>query len=131
MMNQFANIGMGTVVQKQRVLFITSPQSTTAQRYIEVAKKHNKYHNATLNHKYRSVIVMDEGTVIISPIKPMTLMRRFNDVEGVDEEMKAEEKNAEKDKAAVSADEDDGDIYEDDEVEDESEDEEDVLDEDN
>lgn len=89
----FAHIGMGTVVQKSRVMFITAPGSTTAQRYIEEAKKAkpSKYHNATLGHKFRSILVLDDGTVIMSTIKPMTLMKRLNDVEGADKEIEEEE----------------------------------------
>lgn len=96
-MNQFAHIGMGTVIQKDRVILITSPGTITANRYVEIAKKQNKFHNATLGHRFRSVIVMDDGTVIISTIKPMTLMKRMNDVEGVDKEIEEEENNNESD----------------------------------
>lgn len=94
-MTQFAHIGMGTVVQKSRIIFVTAPGSVTANRYIEVAKKHNKFHSATLAHRQRSIIVMDDGTVIMSTIKPMTLMKRMNDVEGVDKEIEAEENSDE------------------------------------
>jgi len=96
-MTQFANVGLGTVVQKARVILITVPGTITATRYIEGAKKRNKFHNATLNHRQRSVIVMDDGTVIISTIKPMTLMKRMNDVEGVDKEIEEEETDDEGD----------------------------------
>lgn len=95
MTSQFAHIGMGTIIQKSRILLITAPGTITAQRYIEIAKKANKYHNATLGHKFRSIIVLDEGTVIMSTIKPMTLMKRMNDVEGVDKEIEEEENNDE------------------------------------
>ena len=88
MKNLFVHIGMGTVIQRSRILFVTAPGSTTANRYVEEAKKAkpSKYHNATLGHKYRSIIVMDEGTVIMSTIKPMTLMKRMNSVDFVDDE---------------------------------------------
>lgn len=88
----FAHIGMGTVIQKSRIILITAPGTTTAQRYVDDAKKNRKYHNATLGHKFRSIIVMDDGTVIMSTIKPMTLMKRMNDVEGADKEIEAEER---------------------------------------
>lgn len=81
MTNKFAHIGMGTIVQAERVILITLPGTTTANRYIEIAQKAGKYHNATLGHKRRSVIVMDDGTTITSTITPMTLMRRMNSLE--------------------------------------------------
>lgn len=88
MKNLFVHIGMGTVIQRARVLFITAPGSTTATRYVEEAKKAkpSKFHNATLGHKYRSIIVMDDGSVIMSTISPMTLMKRMNNIDVVDDE---------------------------------------------
>ncbi len=93
MQNKFTHIGMGTIVQAERVMFITAPGSTTAQRYVDNAKAAGKLHNATLGHKFRSLLVMDDGTVLISCIKPMTLMRRMNSMETADEE--TEEENEE------------------------------------
>lgn len=86
MSNEFVHIGMGTIIQKTRVIFITAPGSTTANRYIEIAKKTNKYHNATLGKRYRSIIVMDDGTVIMSTISAKTLMRRLNGIDPAAEE---------------------------------------------
>lgn len=86
MQNKFTHIGMGTVVQTERVIFITAPGSATAQRYVDDAKKKNRLHNATLGHKFRSLVVMDDGTVLISCIKPLTLMKRMNGVELMEEE---------------------------------------------
>lgn len=97
MKTEFANIGMKTIVQKGRVMFITSPNSVTAQRYIDWAKKTNKFHNATKGRSFRSIVVLDDGTVIMSMVKPMTLLNRMNDVEGSDEEMEKEENEDEAD----------------------------------
>ena len=106
MNNLFAHIGMGTVVQKARVLFITKPGVTTANRYVENAKKAHKYHSAAHGKKFRSVIVLDDGTVIISCISPMTLMRRMNDVESVTAEDQAEEEAEAAEEAAEESEED-------------------------
>ena len=91
MQNKFSHIGMGTVVQTERVIFITAPGSATAQRYMDDAKKKNKLHNATLGHKFRSLVVMDDGTVLISCIKPLTLMKRMNGMDTTEEEPIEEE----------------------------------------
>lgn len=82
MLNQFCHIGMGTVVQRARILLITNPQSTSAKRYVEGAKQLGKFYNAAMGHRQRSVLLLDDGTVIISTIKPFTLMKRLNMVEG-------------------------------------------------
>lgn len=88
MENLFVHIGMGTVVQRARILFVTPPGTTTANRYVEEAKKAkpSKFHNATLGHRHRSLIVMDDGTVIMSTIKAMTLRKRLNNIEVGEEE---------------------------------------------
>ena len=88
MQNLFVHIGMGTILQRSRIILVTSPGTTTANRYVDEAKKARpaKFHNATLGHKYRSIIVMDDGTVVVSTIKPMTLMKRLNSVEMITDE---------------------------------------------
>ena len=88
MKNLFVHIGMGTVVQRARILFVTELGTTTANRYVDEAKKARpaKFHNATLGHKHRSLIILDDGSVIISTIKPMTLMKRLNSIEMVEDE---------------------------------------------
>ena len=80
MENVFIHIGMGTVANRARVLFIAPPGNTTARRYVEEARKVKpaKYHNGTLGHKQRSIVVMDDGTVLMSAITPKTLMKRMN-----------------------------------------------------
>ena len=88
MKNLFVHIGMGTVVQRARILFVTELGTTTANRYVDEAKKAKpaKFHNATLGHKHRSLIVLDDGSVIISTITPMTLMKRLNSIDAPDDE---------------------------------------------
>ena len=88
MENLFVHIGMGTIVQRARIILVTPPGTTTANRYVEEAKKAkpSKFHNATVGHRHRSIIVMDDGTVIVSTIKPMTLRKRLNNLEVGEEE---------------------------------------------
>jgi regulator of extracellular matrix RemA (YlzA/DUF370 family) len=52
--------------------------SVTADRYLADARKRNKFHSAAAGRKGRSQILLDDGTVIISCIKPKTLMARLN-----------------------------------------------------
>ena len=85
--NDFVHIGMGTIIQKERVIFITQPKSTTAKRYIDIAKKSGKYLDATHGKRFRSIIVMDDGTVIMCMIHAQTLMRRFNAIGMADEDI--------------------------------------------
>lgn len=53
------------------------PTTKTAKRYIERAKERGQFIDATLGRHYRSVLLLDDGTIVTSCIKPLTLMKRF------------------------------------------------------
>ena len=99
---RFTHIGMNNIIQANRVIAVIPLGTVTADRYLEVAKKHNKYHNAALGRKYRSEIIMDDGTVIISCIKARTLMDRLNG-EAADN-VSDEEEEVVEDNSAISPD---------------------------
>jgi len=75
---QFAHIGMNHIVQTTRVLCVMKPNTRTSKRYLERAKERGQFIDATLGRVYRSVILLDDGTVVTSCINPLTLMKRFS-----------------------------------------------------
>ena len=75
---QFAHIGMNHIVQTSRVLSVMPPITKTAQRFVALAKERGQFIDATLGRTRRSVILLDDGTIIGSCIKPLTLMKRFS-----------------------------------------------------
>lgn len=74
---QFAHIGMNHIVQTTRVLCVMKPTTKTSKRYIDRAKERGQFIDATLGRHYRSILLLDDGTIVASCIKPLTLMRRF------------------------------------------------------
>ncbi len=74
---QFAHIGMNHLVQTTRVLCVMVPTTKSSKRYIDRAKERGQFIDATLGRHYRSVLLLDDGTIVTSCIKPLTLMRRF------------------------------------------------------
>lgn len=74
----FAHIGMGNLVQANRVLAVTNCRTITAKRYLSLAKKTGKYMDATLGRPMKSLLIMDEGTVIISCLTYRTILKRLN-----------------------------------------------------
>ena len=74
---QFAHIGMNHIVQTTRVLCVMKPTTKTSKRYIERAKERGQFIDATLGRNHRSVLLLDDGTIIVSCIKPLTLQKRF------------------------------------------------------
>ena len=74
---QFAHIGMNHIVQTTRVLCVIIPTTKTAKRYIDRAKERGQFIDATLGRHYRSILLLDDGTIVASCIRPLTLMKRF------------------------------------------------------
>lgn len=75
---QFAHIGMNNIVQTNRVLAVIPPHTRTSDRILEVAKGRGQFLDASRGRSHRSILILDDGTVIASCITPMTLLRRFS-----------------------------------------------------
>lgn len=75
---QFAHIGMNNVVQTNRVLVVIPPHTRTSDRIMEVAKGRGQYIDASRGRSHRSILLLDDGTVIASSKTPMTLLKRFS-----------------------------------------------------
>ena len=78
MADSFVHIGMGNVVHRERVIAIIQPGTATFRRYKEKAKDEGKFISAELGREIKAVLILDDGTVITSAIKPRTLAGRFN-----------------------------------------------------
>lgn len=92
-MNSLINIGFGNMVNGDRVVAIVSPDSSPIKRIMQDAReKEGMLVDATYGRRTRSVIVMDSGHVVCSPIQPETISHRFvnltvvNDAKGVGED---------------------------------------------
>lgn len=75
---RFAHIGMNHLVQVNRVVAVMVPDTKCSARYVARARDSASLIDATRGRHIRSVLLMDDNTVIISSIKPMTLMKRFS-----------------------------------------------------
>ena len=74
---QFAHIGMNHIVQTTRVLCVMKPTTKSSKRYMDRAKERGQFIDATLGRRFRSILLLDDGTIVASCIKPLTLMKRF------------------------------------------------------
>ena len=71
MMNfNLLNIGFGNVVMGDKVVAIISPESADA-------RDGNTLIDATFGRKTRSVLVMDNGWIILSALQPETISHRI------------------------------------------------------
>ena len=75
---QFAHIGMNNLVQTNRVLAVIPPRTKTANRILEVAKGRGQFIDASRGRTFRSILILDDGTVVASTKTPMTLLKRFS-----------------------------------------------------
>ena len=67
MMNfNLLNIGFGNVVMGDKVVAIISPESAPIKRLVQDARDGNTLIDATFGRKTRSVLVMDNGWIILS-----------------------------------------------------------------
>lgn len=76
-MSNIINIGFGSIVSANKVICIVSPESAPIKRFIQDAKEKSLLIDATYGRKTRSVVIMDNGNVILSAIQPETIANRI------------------------------------------------------
>ena len=70
------SIGLGNFVQEARVIAIISPESAPVKRMVRDAKDKCMVIDSTYGRPTRSVIVMDNGSIVLSAIQPETIINR-------------------------------------------------------
>lgn len=78
---QLINIGFGNMVSSARLIAIVSPESAPIKRIVQDAREQGRLIDATYGRRTRAVIVMDSDHVILSAVKPETVVARLNDNE--------------------------------------------------
>ena len=76
------NIGFGNLVHTERIIAIVTPDSAPAKRLVQKAKQEERVVDATQGRKTRSILVMDQSTVVLSALGPDTLAGRFHEMFG-------------------------------------------------
>ena len=77
----FINIGFGNMVAANRVVAISSPDSSPIKRLVQDAKEEGRVIDLSCGHKTKSVIITDSEHVILSAVQTETLANRLNDKE--------------------------------------------------
>ena len=73
------NIGFGSVAMTSRILSIVPPDSAPIKRIVSEARESKNLLDATFGRRTRSVIIMDNGYVILSAVTPETIALRAID----------------------------------------------------
>jgi len=71
------NIGFGNIVSAGRIIAIISPDSAPVKRIISDAREKSLLIDATYGRRTRSVIVIDNGSLILSALQPETISARL------------------------------------------------------
>jgi len=71
------HVGFGNMVVAARVVAIVAPDSLPVRRMLRSAEDRGKLVQAARGRKVRSVLVMDDGTIVTSALHPGTISRRL------------------------------------------------------
>ncbi|MGB3976649.1 MAG: extracellular matrix/biofilm biosynthesis regulator RemA family protein [bacterium] len=74
---QMLNIGYNNFLASNRVLAVLNPESAPMKRLREEARQSHALIDATQGRRTRSIILMDNGTVVLSGIQEVTLVQRL------------------------------------------------------
>ena len=80
------NIGFGNLVHSGRVLAIVRPDAAPVKRMITKARTDSLIIDATQGRKTKSVIILDEGHILLSVLQPETIYKRFRNLNAEAEE---------------------------------------------
>lgn len=80
-MNKLINIGFGNVVNSSKIIGIISPDAAPIKRMVQSAKDAGVAIDATCGRKTKSVIVMENGNLVLSSLLPDTISNRVNHTE--------------------------------------------------
>ena len=75
------NIVFGNMVMGSKVVAIISPESAPIKRMIQDARERNMLIDATFGRKTRSVLMMDNGQIILSALQAETISHRIVQVD--------------------------------------------------
>ncbi len=76
------NVGYGNMAAAERVIAVVSPEAAPIRRMIQDARDTGRVIDATCGHRTRSVLMMDSGHVVLSPLIPETIAGRMDSGRG-------------------------------------------------
>lgn len=77
-MNKLVNIGYGNLVNTDKMIAVVSPDAAPVKRMIQSAKDSGTAIDGTCGRKTKAVIVMENGSIVLSALLPDTISNRVN-----------------------------------------------------
>ncbi|MCQ2541486.1 MAG: DUF370 domain-containing protein [Lachnospiraceae bacterium] len=84
-MSKLIHIGFGNVVNIDKIISVVSPDAAPIKRMVQKAKENGTVIDATQGRKTKSVIVMENGQVVLSALMTDTIVRRSREEGDTDE----------------------------------------------
>ncbi len=75
-MGRLIHIGFGNVVNSEKIISIVSPDAAPIKRMVQKAKENGTVIDGTQGRKTKSVIVMENGQIVLSALMTDTIVRR-------------------------------------------------------
>ncbi len=75
-MNKLIHIGFGNIINAEKIVAVVSPDSAPIKRLVQGAKEAGTAIDATQGRKTKSVLVMENGSIVLSALMPETVAGR-------------------------------------------------------
>ena len=75
---EYINVGFGNLINKNRVIAVVGPESAPIKRLIMENRDTIRLVDATCGKKTRSVIIMDNESIVLSTLATSTIRERLN-----------------------------------------------------
>ena len=75
---EYINGGFGNLINKHRVIAVVGPESAPIKRLIMENRDTIRLIDATCGKKTRSVIIMDNESIVLSTLATSTISERLN-----------------------------------------------------
>jgi len=75
---KLVNIGLGNMVNAEKITAVVSPDSAPIKRLVQDGKEAGSVVDATHGRKTKSVIITDNGLIILSYLQTDTVSSRVN-----------------------------------------------------
>jgi len=75
-LSKLIHIGFGNIINAEKIIAVVSPDSAPVRRMVQTAKENGTVIDATQGRKTKSVLVMENGSIVLSALMPETLAGR-------------------------------------------------------
>ncbi len=74
---KFLSIGFNNYISTEKIVAIAGTNTNPIKKAIRQAKSDNRLIDCTMGKKVKSAIFMDNGSIVLSAIAPLTLAQRL------------------------------------------------------